>query len=233
MNKETANSLYQSGGTALLREWADEHRGEIVFTTSFGAEDQALTDMICRNGLEIPIETLDTGRLFPETYDTWAETEAKYGIRIKAYAPDHAALEELVNGQGINLYRKSLDARHACCAVRKLEPLGRLLAGRQVWVSGLRSEQSPTRSGLLFVERDEARDLTKLSPLADWSEADVWNYIRAWDVPYNRLHDVGYPSIGCACCTRAVKRTESLRAGRWWWEAPDHKECGLHNRPRN
>lgn len=219
--------------TGLLRWWAAAHRGEIVFSTSFGAEDQVLTDMICRHGLDIPIETLDTGRLFPETYEVWSATEKRYGIRIKAYTPSSAELEELVNGQGIDLYRRSLQARKSCCAVRKLEPLGRLLSGRRVWVCGLRAEQSPTRTGLRPVEQDPERGMTKLNPLADWSEADVWNYIRSWEVPYNRLHDVGYPSIGCACCTRAVKRTEDLRAGRWWWEAPAHKECGLHNRPRS
>lgn len=219
--------------TGLLRWWAAAHRGEIVFSTSFGAEDQVLTDMICRHGLDIPIETLDTGRLFPETYEVWSATEKRYGIRIKAYTPSRTELEELVNGQGIDLYRRSLQARKSCCAVRKLEPLGRLLSGRRVWVCGLRAEQSPTRTGLRPVEQDPERGVTKLNPLADWSEADVWNYIRSWEVPYNRLHDVGYPSIGCACCTRAVKRTENLRAGRWWWEAPAHKECGLHNRPRS
>ncbi len=222
----------ESGGKLLAR-WATERVGELVFTTSFGAEDQVVTDMICRGGLGIEMATIDTGRLYPETYEVWVATEKHYGIRVRAYTPRHEALEELVNERGIALYRESVEARRACCAVRKLEPLERLLRGKKVWVTGLRAEQSPTRRELQAVEEDAERGVTKVNPLFDWSERDVWDYIRAWGVPYNRLHDVGYPSIGCACCTRAVKRTESIRAGRWWWEAPEQKECGLHHRPRN
>lgn len=207
--------------------------GRAVFTTSFGAEDQVITDIILRQGLDIAIETLDTGRLFPETYELWAATEARYQVRIPARLPDTASLEQLVKTQGIALYRNNLEARHACCRVRKLEPLERLLKGRTVWITGQRREQSVTRRDLPFAEHDASRNILKVNPLADWSEQDVWNYIRAHEVPYNPLHDRGYPSIGCACCTRAVKRTESLRAGRWWWEQPEHRECGLHNRPRH
>lgn len=226
---------YQENGTAtsLLKRAAEEYEGRIVFTTSFGAEDQVITDIIAREKLAIRIATLDTGRLFPETYELWAATEQRYGLRIQAYTPERAALEELVNGQGIALYRQSPEGRHACCGVRKLEPLSRALAGAAAWVTGLRREQSVTRTETKARERDEARNLWKINPLVDWSEQDVWNYIRAYEVPYNPLHDVGYPSIGCACCTRAVKRTESIRAGRWWWEQPEHRECGLHNRPRH
>lgn len=227
------NSQSNKSATEQLRKAAEEHRGRIVFTTSFGAEDQVITDIIVREGLSIPIVTLDTGRLFPETYETWAATEARYGIRVRAYTPDRAALEELVNTQGISLYRQSLEGRHACCQVRKLEPLARALAGVQAWVTGLRREQSITRSDMGAQEWDEVRGLHKINPIIDWSEQDVWNYIRAYEVPYNTLHDAGFPSIGCACCTRAVKRTESIRAGRWWWEQPEHRECGLHNRPRH
>lgn len=227
------NSDDNKTATGLLRETGEEYAGRIVFTTSFGAEDQVITDIIAREKLPIPIVTLDTGRLFPETYELWAETEERYGIRVQAYAPDRAALETLVNEQGISLYRKSLEGRHACCGVRKLEPLARALAGAEAWVTGLRREQSITRTETSARERDEVRRLWKINPLVDWSEQDVWNYIRAYDVPYNPLHDKGYPSIGCACCTRAVKRTEGIRAGRWWWEQPEHRECGLHNRPRH
>lgn len=219
--------------TEQLRRAGEEYAGRIVFTTSFGAEDQVITDIIAREKLSIPIVTLDTGRLFPETYELWAETEVRYGLRVQAYTPERALLEDLVNTQGIALYRQSLEGRHACCEVRKLEPLGRALAGAAAWVTGLRREQSVTRTETAARERDEARGLWKINPLVDWSEQDVWNYIRAYDVPYNTLHDKGYPSIGCACCTRAVKRTESIRAGRWWWEQPEHRECGLHNRPRH
>lgn len=224
----------QNDHTAIgaLERAAEEYAGRIVFTTSFGAEDQVITDMISRAGLEIPIVTLDTGRLFPETCELWAATEAHYGLRVRAYVPEAAALEALVNEQGSAYYRKSLEGRHACCRVRKLEPLDRALAGVAAWVTGLRREQSITRADIGEREEDTARGLWKINPLVDWSEQDVWNYIRAYEVPYNPLHDRGYPSIGCACCTRAVKRTESIRAGRWWWEQPEHRECGLHNRPR-
>lgn len=228
MNLENDNTV-----TGQLRRAGEEFAGRIVFTTSFGAEDQVITDIIAREQLPIPIVTLDTGRLFPETYELWAATEEKYGIRVRAYTPERAALEALVNEQGISLYRQSLEGRHACCGVRKLEPLARALAGVEAWVTGLRREQSVTRTETADRERDEARNLWKINPLVDWSEQDVWNYIRAYEVPYNPLHDVGYPSIGCACCTRAVKRTEDIRAGRWWWEQPEHRECGLHNRPRH
>ena len=227
------NSEEDSTATDQLAAAANEFAGRIVFTTSFGAEDQVITDIIAREGMRIPIVTLDTGRLFPEAYELWAKTEEKYGLRVRAYTPERKALEELVNAQGIAAYRRSLEGRHACCAVRKLEPLTRALAGVEAWVTGLRREQSVTRTETAARERDEARGLWKINPLANWSEQDVWNYIRAYDVPYNPLHDVGYPSIGCACCTRAVKRTEGVRAGRWWWEQPEHKECGLHNRPRH
>ena len=227
------NSSENNSVTAQLRRAAEEFAGHIVFTTSFGAEDQVITDIIAREQLPIRIVTLDTGRLFPETYELWGATEERYGLRVQAYTPERTALEEMVNGQGIILYRQSLEGRHTCCTVRKLEPLGRALAGAKAWVTGLRREQSVTRTETAFREREETRGLWKINPLADWSEQDVWNYIRAYDVPYNPLHDTGYPSIGCACCTRAVKRTESVRAGRWWWEQPEHRECGLHNRPRH
>ena len=227
------NSQEEHTATGLLKQAAAEYAGRIVFTTSFGAEDQVITDIIAREKLPIPIVTLDTGRLFPETSALWAATEAQYGIRVRAYVPEQASLEALVNGQGIGGYRQSPENRHACCRVRKLEPLSRALEGKDAWVTGLRREQSVTRTETAAGEYDEARRIWKINPLVDWSEQDVWNYIRAYSVPYNPLHDTGYPSIGCACCTRAVKRTESIRAGRWWWEQPEHRECGLHNRPRH
>ena len=223
----------QPSATELLRTSAEHYAGRIVFTTSFGAEDQVITDIISREQLPIPIITLDTGRLFPETYELWAATESRYSLRVRAYVPEQGALEELVNTQGVDLYRRGVPERRECCRVRKLEPLGRALAGASAWVTGLRRGQGVTRVATPFIEEDESSGLLKINPLADWSEQDVWNYIRAHDVPYNPLHDRGFPSIGCACCTRAIKRTEDLRAGRWWWEAPEHRECGLHNRPRH
>ena len=228
-------NLYAENRTAtdILQSAVREHRGRVVFTTSFGAEDQVITDIIAREGLGIELVTLDTGRLFPEAYELWAETERRYGLRVRAYMPAAAELEELVNEQGISLYRLGVEERRACCRVRKLGPLARALEGAAAWVTGLRREQSITRRQIAYSEQDEERGITKINPLADWSEQDVWNYIRAHEVPYNPLHDRGYPSIGCACCTRAIKRTEDIRAGRWWWEQPEHKECGLHNRPRH
>lgn len=216
----------------ILRQAAELYDGRIVFASSFGAEDQVLTHMIAGLGLDIPISTLDTGRLFPETYDLWAQTERTYGIRITPFMPDTAEAEKLVLEKGINLFRHSIDERHDCCRVRKLRPLTRMLSGKSAWICGLRSAQSITRRAIRPMERDETNGLVKISPLADWSEEDVWDYIRAWNVPYNPLHDRGYPSIGCACCTRAVKRTEDVRAGRWWWEPSEHRECGLHRRPQ-
>jgi len=207
---------------------AEKFPGTAVFTTSLGAEDQVLTDLIVRSRLDIPIVTLDTGRLFEETVDLIAETERFYGIKIHVYSPDAAELENLVNTHGVNCFRESLQLRRRCCKVRKLEPLARALAGKRLWVCGLRREQSVTRAQIETVEYDQASALFKLNPLAGWSEERVWDHIRSNGVPYNVLHDRGYPSIGCACCTRAVKRTEDVRAGRWYWEQPEHRECGLH-----
>ena len=212
----------------LLAFVAERFGKEAVFATSLGAEDQALTDLIARNGLDIPIVTLDTGRLFPETYDLIAETEERYGVRIEVFAPDAAELEALVNEHGVNCFRKSKELRKLCCKVRKLSALRRALAGKKLWICGLRRDQSVTRFGIEVLEDDPANGLLRLNPLADWSESRLWNYIQSHHVPYNVLHDKGYPSIGCACCTRAVRRVEDVRAGRWYWEEPEHRECGLH-----
>lgn len=216
--------------TEALQWAAEKFKGEIVFATSLGAEDQVITDLIARNKIDIPIATLDTGRLFPETYDLIAETEKQYGIRIQTYTPPQDQLEAFVNEHGVNAFRESLDLRHECCRIRKIHALKRLLSGKSIWICGLRQAQSVTRSDLSILEDDAGNGLLKLSPLIDWSEEKVWEFIRFWSVPYNPLHDKGFPSIGCAGCTRAVKRTEDVRAGRWWWEAPEHRECGLHAR---
>ena len=211
----------------IRRAW-ETFGDALVFATSLAAEDQVITDIIARNRWPIAFVTLDTGRLFPETYALLAETEKRYGIKIRAFFPDSAKVEELVAGKGVNLFYDSIGDRKLCCRVRKLEPLKRALTPYRAWLCGLRREQSVTRAAIHIVEDDAANGLTKVNPLAAWSEQELWGYIAARHVPYNPLHDQGFPSIGCACCTRAVKRTEDVRAGRWWWEQPEHKECGLH-----
>lgn len=207
--------------------------GRIVFTTSFGLEDQAVTHLIASQGLDIEFVTLDTGRLFPETYDVWAATEARYGVRIAAICPEAAKLELLVRRQGMDGFRESVEARKACCHVRKVAPLARALAGASVWVTGLRADQSAARGNLEVLTEDAGQGLLKLSPLAGWSREDVGAFTVAHEVPVNALHARGFPSIGCAPCTRAVEPGEAERAGRWWWEQEgegiaSQKECGLH-----
>jgi phosphoadenosine phosphosulfate reductase len=214
-----------AGRLRLLRETLP---GKIVFTTSLGIEDQALTHAIRTEGVDVEISTLDTGRLFPEAYDVWAATEEKYGFRIKAFFPQAEAVQALVEDQGVNGFYFGVDMRKACCGVRKIEPLARALAGAQGWIAGLRGDQSEHRSGLRFVEFDAARGLIKASPLLDFSRDDVVAYTKAHEVPVNALHAKGFLSIGCAPCTRALKPGEPERAGRWWWESEDKKECGLH-----
>jgi phosphoadenosine phosphosulfate reductase len=215
---------------ALLPKHID---GRLVFTTSFGLEDQAITHAIFASGLDLYVElvTLDTGRLFPETYDLWAQTEERYGRRITAVSPDRSAVENFVAQHGINGFRQSLDARKACCGIRKVEPLGRALAGAAAWITGLRAEQSSFRAAVPLAEQDRTYGLIKVNPLADWSRQDLVRYVVDNAIPYNPLHDRGYPSIGCAPCTRALRLGEPERAGRWWWENEAKKECGLHLRP--
>ena len=205
--------------------------GRLVFTTSFGIEDQALTHALVSAGSRAQIVTLDTGRLFAETYDTWVDTEAALGIRIESYNPDRSDAESFVARRGINGFRHSLDARQECCGFRKVEPLGRALHDAALWYTGLRAGQSAHRAATPIAEYDPAHGLIKISPLADWTRADVEAYVHDHAIPYNVLHDRGFPSIGCAPCTRAVRIGESERAGRWWWEQEAKKECGLHARP--
>lgn len=202
--------------------------GRIVFTTSFGLEDQYLTHLIFTDGLDIDIVTLDTGRLFPETAALWRATEEKYGRRIAAFRPDPEALQALVARDGLNGFYESVEARKACCGVRKVEPLKRALAGASAWVTGLRGDQSQNRAATDLIAFDSGFGLVKANPLADLSRAQVVAAARAAGVPLNPLHDRGFPSIGCAPCTRAIKPGEDERAGRWWWEQDGKKECGLH-----
>ena len=203
----------------------------IVFTTSLGLEDQAIAHAIFTQDLDIDVVTLDTGRLFPETYELWAETERRYGRRIRGLSPDAVRLEALVAEQGIDGFRASIDARRACCAVRKVAPLARALAGASGWITGLRAEQSPDRALLDFVVVDQAYGVLKINPLYDWTRDRLVAFVQAHEVPYNPLHDRGFLSIGCAPCTRAVAPGEPERAGRWWWEQSDRRECGLHRSP--
>lgn len=202
-----------------------------VFATSLGQEDQVLTHLIATSGLDIPIFTLDTGRLFPEAYDLIAATEKKYGIKIQIAFPDSTEIETMVAEEGINLFRNSIESRKRCCGVRKIAPLKRMLSKADGWVCGLRRDQSTTRTEMKAVEWDAGNAIPKFNPLIDWSLEDVQNFLKEHDIPYNPLHDQGFVSIGCACCTRAIKPGEDIRAGRWWWEAPEQKECGLHFNP--
>jgi phosphoadenosine phosphosulfate reductase len=202
--------------------------GRIVFTTSFGIEDQLVSHSIFTQGLEIDVVTIDTGRLFPQTYELWEKTEARYARRIAAVYPQAQPLEELIAEQGINGFYRSVENRKACCHVRKVEPLGRLLAGVSGWVTGLRADQSDARSEVKLVEFDAGRKLLKINPLADYTREAVAAAVDDFSVPVNELHAQGFVSIGCAPCTRAIRPGEAERAGRWWWETEEKKECGLH-----
>jgi phosphoadenosine phosphosulfate reductase len=214
-----------------LREARSLVPGRLVLTTSFGLEDQALTHALASEELDIDLVTLDTGRLFPETYAVWAETERRYGLRVRAFAPERRDVERLVAEDGIDGFRNAVEARQRCCGVRKVEPLARALAGAAGWITGLRADQSAHRAAATFAEADAVRRLVKINPLSDFSRDAVREYVRVNEVPYNPLHDVGFLSIGCAPCTRAVRPGEPERAGRWWWEQEEKKECGLHLRP--
>jgi phosphoadenosine phosphosulfate reductase len=210
-----------------LRQVAAAYSPRIVQASSLGAEDMVITDMIARHGLPITVATLDTGALHEETLALLPRIESRYGLAVERWAPAAEAVVTFVRRHGERSMYESIEQRKACCALRKLEPLGRLLAGRGAWVTGLRREESATRAEVPFEQIDE-QGRVKLNPLADWSEADVWHYIGNHRVPYNPLHDRFFPSIGCAPCTRAVSMGEDPRAGRWWWEQEGAKECGLH-----
>jgi len=211
---------------------AQDH-GPAVFASSFGAEDMVVIDLIARHALPIGIFTLDTGRLPEQTLALIDRVRSRYVLPVDVLSPSPALLEPFVRTHGVNGFYDSVELRKTCCAIRKTEPLARALAGKKAWITGLRREQSVTRADVPYYEFDAEHGLAKFNPLIEWSEDDVWAYIRARDVPYNALHDQGYRSIGCAPCTRAVEPGEDVRAGRWWWENPEHKECGLHRRPVN
>lgn len=210
-----------------------EFGGRIKFASSLGEEDQVITDIIARLAPSIGVFTLDTGRLYQESYDLLAKTQKKYdNLRFQVYFPEAKAVEEMVQSKGINLFYESIDNRKMCCGVRKVEPLKRALADVDAWIVGLRKEQAVTRGGIQIFEWDAANQKIKVNPLADWKLEQVHQYIKEHKVDVNPLHAQGFISIGCAPCTRAVKPGEDIRAGRWWWENPEQKECGLHNNPK-
>jgi len=203
----------------------------IALASSFGAEDQVLTDMLVRANPAARIFTLDTGRVFQETYDTMQRSIEHYRIPFEVCVPEAADIAALIAKDGPNLFYSSVENRKACCNVRKMKPLRKVLNTVDAWICGLRREQSITRTAVELVSWDAEFGIYKICPLFDWSEAQVWDYIKKNNVPYNALHDQGFPSIGCAPCTRAVRPGEDIRGGRWWWESPEHKECGLHKSP--
>nr|WP_294936962.1 phosphoadenylyl-sulfate reductase [uncultured Flavobacterium sp.] len=230
MNIEIINRLTQHQDIIENLKFLSENvTGKIVFSTSFGIEDQLITDAIFSQKLKnIEVFTLDTGRLFQETYATWDKTQLHYNQKIKAFYPENTTLEEFVNENGINPFYERQDLRKQCCHIRKVAPLQRALKDVKVWITGVRAEHSPNRNALETVQWDEQNQLYKYNPLLHWSTEEVKTYVTIKGIPYNALHDKGFISIGCAPCTRAVKEGEDFRAGRWWWEDTSKKECGLH-----
>ncbi|MCS6770820.1 MAG: phosphoadenylyl-sulfate reductase [Kiritimatiellae bacterium] len=218
---------------AVLERALELYHPRIALACSFSIEDAVVLDMLMAIRTDARVFAIDTGRLNPETYECAEALRRRYGVKIEWYFPRHEAVEKLEREKGLFSFRESLENRKECCGIRKVEPLQRALAGLDAWITGLRREQSVTRSGLEPVERDEAHGgIAKINPLATWTLDRVWAYVREHSIPYNALYDVGYASIGCAPCTRAIRPGEDPRAGRWWWENPEHKECGLHLRPR-
>jgi len=227
ITKEQIQQIEQSSLPGAIQFVTDLFPGKIVFSSSLGQEDQVITDAICKNNIGVDIFTLDTGRLFYETYELIEKTNTRYKINLKIYFPEAAEVETFVTTKGINSFYESVENRKECCYIRKVKSLNRALQGAKVWITGLRSEQSDNRRDIPMIEWDEQRQLYKFNPLINWSYDDLIAYISEYNVPYNTLHDHGFISIGCAPCTRAIEKGEEARAGRWWWEA-SQKECGLH-----
>ncbi|HEU4607019.1 MAG TPA: phosphoadenylyl-sulfate reductase [Chitinophagaceae bacterium] len=234
MNKKPAifdavfNSVKNMEPVEALQYLSLQFPGKTVFSTSFSWEDQAISHFIFSNNLAIDVFTLDTGRLFPETYSTWSRTLEKYGKEITPYYPDALSLQKYIREKGPNNFYESVENRKNCCHIRKVEPLQRALKGRELWITGIRAEHSPNRNDMQPLEWDEANNILKYHPLLHWSTQELKAFIRDQEIPYNPLHDKGFVSIGCAPCTRAVREGEDFRAGRWWWEDSTKKECGLH-----
>ena len=235
MNQSPHNNvsqlLHQLGGLSIsqfLKVLTDLYPGQVTFSSSFSFEDQVIAHEILSNQLPVKIFTLDTGRMFAETYSVWNSTNEQYNTKIKAYYPNQNTLQDLVESRGPNSFYKSVQNRKDCCFIRKVEPLKRALAGNAIWITGLRAEHSPERHDLPIIEWDESNKIIKYHPILDWTTDKVKEYINKNHVPYNPLHDKGFVSIGCAPCTRAIRPGEDFRSGRWWWEDADKKECGLH-----
>ncbi|HMI03682.1 MAG TPA: phosphoadenylyl-sulfate reductase [Pedobacter sp.] len=226
--EEIAEKIRGLDPVDALKHFAAQYPGQIVFSTSFGWEDQVITHMIFANDIPIEVFTLETGRLFPETYYVWNRTLEIYNKPIKAYFPQAEAVQAMVNKKGPSSFYESVENRKECCGIRKVEPLKRALNGNKLWVTGIRSEQSLNRHDMTDLEWDEQNQMVKFHPIFYWSLDEVKAYIKKNNIVYNTLHDKGFPSIGCAPCTRAVREGEDFRAGRWWWEDQSKKECGLH-----
>lgn len=223
-NKELENSSAQE----IISFFTSHFNEKIVLSSSLGLEDQVLTQMLSSYSPKTEIFTLDTARLFPETYDLIDLTAKKYKTKIKVYFPESKDIEDMVEEKGMNLFFDSIENRKLCCGLRKLKPLAKALKGYDAWITGLRRDQAVTRTDLKIVEWDENNGLIKINPLINWSEQDIWDYIKKYNIPFNPLHKKGFASIGCQPCTRAIEEGEDIRAGRWWWENPETKECGLH-----
>ena len=225
----TLNHRFLDSAPEEMLSWfLTEYCGKIAFSTSLGAEDQVVTHMLASLKLPVKIFTLDTGRMFQETYDLLQITRIKYGIGIDVYFPATEQVENMVNTLGINLFYESIENRLLCCRIRKKEPLTRALDGIEVWITGMRREQSVTRTTAAMVEWDPGMGIIKLNPLAFWTDEMMWRFVGDHNIPVNELHSKNYPSIGCLPCTRQVRPGEDIRSGRWWWELPGNKECGLH-----
>lgn len=235
MNKEQIEKLNAElrgkSSVEILNHVIELFKGRIIFASSLGAEDQVLTHMLINIDPEFRIFTLDTGRLFPETYELIDRTNSRFKMKMEIFFPDYREVEKMVTEKGINLFYERIENRKQCCHIRKIVPLHRALEGNDAWITGLRREQSVTRNNNALIELDENNHgRIKINPLIDWTEEQVWDYIAKYNIPFNPLHKKGFPSIGCQPCTRAIQPGEDVRAGRWWWELPESKECGLHQK---
>jgi len=229
MQKELTQQIENKSVLEQLQFLAEKFPGKIAFSTSFGQEDQVITDLIFRNNINIQVFTLDTGRFFEETYKVWNKTLEKYNKPIQVFFPDKDEVENVVSNKGPYSFYESIENRKECCNIRKVHPLTKALKDIDLWITGLRAEQSQARTELAFFSSDESFNTTKFNPLKDWSLDETVDYLKEHQVPYNSLHDTGFISIGCSPCTRAINKGDDIRAGRWWWEDKSKKECGLHD----